>query len=244
MFKFIIISVFPVLFLLFYLYRQDQVKPEPKKKLLACFGLGMAGGLVGGLIIDMFAWMGIGSDYDSIMFMGVIASAVTAAVFVSVCYVILWQHSIRNKDFDEFFDGPVYSTCIVFGYLVMCDLFNIFSDEWAQLGLVSIMVFVVGYGAALFIGYYYSLAYFGKMELSGSNKFKMWLYPFLIIFVYNVLVTWFNSSILGNIVGYLAFGGFIYFLILKNKELLGYLRAQDAESESSRFPEDDGASQM
>lgn len=238
MIKFIIITVLPVLFLLYYLYRQDHVKPEPKKKLLACFGLGMAGGLVGGLIIDLFAWMGFGSGYDTIMFMGVIASAVTAAVIVSVCYVILWQHSIRNKDFDEFFDGPVYSTCIVFGYLVMCDLFNVFSDEWATLGLVSIMVIVVGYGAALFIGYYYSLAYFGKMELSGSNKFKMWLYPFLIIFGYNVLVTWFNSSIVGTIFGYLAFGGFTCFLFLKNKELLARLRALDAEAESSQIPED------
>ena len=171
MIKFLIITGFPVLFLLVYLYRQDKLKPEPKKKLLTCFGLGMLGGIVGGLIISIFDLLGIGSRYDSLFYSDILAGAVCSAVMVSVSYFILWKYSAKNVDFDEFFDGPVYASCIVFGYKIMRDFFKIFSDDWVNVSLLSFFGVVCIYGAALFIGYYYSMAHFKRMEMNRSEVF-------------------------------------------------------------------------
>lgn len=232
MFKFLIITGLPVLFLLIYLYRQDKYKPEPPKRLLTCFGLGMVGGVAGGLIVSVFDWLGIGSRYDSLFYSDVIAGAVTAAVMVSVAYFILWKYSVKNVDFDEFFDGPVYAACIVFGYQVMCDFFDMSSAEWYYVGLISIVAIVALYGTALYIGYFYSKAHFGKMEINNANRFKMWLYPFLILWIYNTLIFWYNTSVFGIIIGLIAFCAITWFVYKKNKELLDELKALDTSSRS------------
>ena len=227
MLKFIIITVLPVCFLLFYLYYQDKIKPEPKKKLVVCFGLGMLGGVVGGLIIELFSFIGLGSNYDSILFGDIISNAVVAAITSSIIYFILWIHSVRNVDFDEYIDGPVYATCIAFGYQVICDLFSISTDEWYLLGFFSIMTIITMYAVALIIGYYFSMAKFGKIELTSGNKFKMWAYPFLILWGYNMLVNWYNSSWLGYVIGIILYGVMAFFIYKKNYRILKELKELD-----------------
>lgn len=227
MFKFIIITVLPIAFLLYYLRKQDQVKPEPKKKLAECFGLGMLGGVIGSLIIGVFSALGIGTGYDSLFYGDIIGALVEAAAFVSVVYFILWKHSEKNPYFDEFLDGPVYAVCIAFGYQILCDFFNVFTDDWVSVGLLTIMVVVAVYATAMVIGYYYSMARFGEMELTGKNKFKMWAVPVAIVWIYNCVCYWSNESVVGLIVAIVFFIAFGYYTYKKSNAIIAELKERD-----------------
>ena len=231
MIKFLFIEGLPFLFLLYFLYRMDKEKPEPKKRLATCFGLGMLGGIVGRLFTAIFAWLGIGDGYDSILFGDVVSMGVISAVYVSICYLILWKYSEKNPDFDEFFDGPVYSACIVFGYEFIGTLGEIGSEEWESLGWVSIFLVVALFATALCIVYYFSLAFFGKMEMTRKNKFKIWAIPFVIIWAYNVLVDWMNSSDVGHIVGIILLCVFGYYVYVKSKVVFQTLKTLDEANE-------------
>ena len=236
MFKFIFITAFPVVFLLCYLYKQDQVKPEPKKKLAECFGLGMLGGVIGMLVNRVFAWIGWGTGYGSLFFGDVICGFVKSAVFVSVVYFILWKHSKKNAYFDEFFDGPVYAVCIAFGYEVLGKFFGMFSDEWVYVAFWSIIAVVAVYATAMTIGYYYSLAFFGKLELTKTNKLKMWAYPVAILWVYNSICYWSNTRIIGFLVAFVLFAALGYFIYKKNNAIIAALKEQDRIQEEQKQP--------
>lgn len=234
MFKFIFITIIPVVFLLCYLYKQDQVKPEPKKKLAECFGLGMLGGIVGMLVKRVFAWFGWGTGYDSLFYGDIICALVRAAVHVSIVYYILWRHSKKNAYFDEFLDGPVYAVCISFGYEVLGKFFSMFSDEWVHVALWSIIAVVAVYATAMTIGYYYSLAFFGKMELTKTNRLKMWAYPVVILWAYNCIVYWKNTGIIGFLVAFVLFGILGYLIYKKNNAIIAALKEQDRTQEDHK----------
>lgn len=227
MLKFLIITVLPVAFLLLYLYRQDKEKPEPKQKLAACFGLGMLGGAAGRFVKGIFSWLGIGSGYESVLYGDIICEAVVSAVFVSIVYLILWKHSEKNPDFDEFFDGPVYSVCIAFGYQFLCSLLTVFSDEWYYLGLLSIMTIVAIYAAGMVIGYYYSMARFGDMPLTRNNRIKMWAIPWAIVWTYNCFCDWSNQSAIGTTIAIVVFAILGYYIYKKNNAIIDALKRKD-----------------
>ena len=229
MITFLIVTVFPVVFLLLYLIKQDKEKPEPKAKLAVCFALGMLGGVIGGIIQDVFAWLGIGNGYDSMFFGDIVCNAVVAAIFVSIVYFILWKYSQKNTDFDEFLDGPVYAVCISFGYQVMCDLFNMSTDEWLHVSLLTIMTMVAIYATALVIGYFYSMAHFGEMPLTSSNKFKMWAIPCAMGWGYNCICVWTNQSFFGLTIAIVVFAIMGYYINKKNKAIIAILKEKDSK---------------
>lgn len=229
MFKFLLIVALPIACLLFFIYQQDKVRPEPKVKLLVCFALGMAAGMVGGFIQLVFSWFGIGVGYDTIFYADFLCEVVVSAVCVSLCYLVLWKHSTQNPDFDEFTDGPVYMVCIAFGYEMLCSLDLLFSDEWSAVSLVSIFVIAVMYLVAITMGYYYSLAFFGKMEMTTGNKVKMWIIPFAILCTFNLLVDFCNQVLLGQIILFIISGGIVYVTYLKHKAIFAKLHHLEEE---------------
>ena len=229
MLKFLIITVLPITLLLLYINKKDKEKPEPRNKLAACFGLGMLGGLVGSLISGIFNWLGIGWGYNSVLFGDIISNGIISILAVSIVYLILWKYSEKNPDFDEFFDGPVYAVFILFGYQLIYDLFNVGSDEWYMIGLLSATGYVVLYVMALIIGHYFSLAFFKQMELTGWNKFKMWIIPVAIMWFYNVTVNWLNSTVIGSIFAFLFCVAFAYFAYKKNNSIVAELTEKDLD---------------
>ena len=227
MIKFLIITVFPVVFLLVYLNKQDKEKPEPKKKLAMCFALGMLGGFVGGLITQLFGWLGIGTGYDSLFYGDIVSNAVLAAVFVSIVYYILRKYTRNNSDFDEFIDGPVYAVCIAFGYQVMCDLFSISSEEWYLVSILTIMTMIAIYATGMVIGYFFSMEHFGEMPRTSSNRFRMWFIPFAMIWAYNCFCDWSNQSIIGIMAAIVFFTALGFFIYKKNRAIIAALKEKD-----------------
>ena len=172
------------------------------------------------LVNRVFAWIGWGTGYGSLFYGDVICGFVRSAISVSIVYYILWKHSKKNACFDEFFDGPVYAVCIAFGYEVLGKFLSMFSDEWVNVALLSIIAVVAVYATAMTIGYYYFLAFFGKMELTKTNKFKMWAYPVVILWVYNCICYWNNTGIIGFLVVFVLYAALGYLIYKKNNAII------------------------
>lgn len=229
MLKLLVISLLPTAFLFYYILKQDILKPEPPKKLATCFGLGMVGGIVKEIIDSIFGWLGFGNGYDTIFYGDFICTAICSGVFVACAYFILWKYSIKNPDFDEYLDGPVYASCIIFGMGVMSNLLSITSHEWAKVSLMSFQNVIFYYLLALLIGRDFSIAFFGDVEITNKTKLRMFAIPFAYVFVFDSLIFWCNKQFFTGILFTILLAIVAYLTKKKSDEIISSLKKKDIQ---------------
>ena len=184
----IALAVLPPLILLYYVYQQDRLQPEPVKNLVKAF---FYGGLsVYASLLISVPCMNLGLFPQKIQSM---ADAFRTAFFGAAIpeetakLVLLWLFLRKCKDFDERMDGIVYAACVGLGFASFENIQYLLSagSQWVTVGLGrSITAIPAHFGFAVVMGYYFSLHYFDRYRAPGAG-IKMWLYPVLLHGVYD-----------------------------------------------------------
>ena len=162
----IALAVLPPLILLYYVYQQDRLQPEPVKNLVKAF---FYGGLsVYASLLISVPMMHLGLFPQEIQSMG---GAFRTAFFGAAIpeetakLVLLWLFLRKCKDFDERMDGIVYAACVGLGFASFENIQYLLSagSQWVTVGLGrSITAIPAHFGFAVVMGYYFSLHYFDR----------------------------------------------------------------------------------
>lgn len=190
----IIAALIPAALLLFYIYRQDSVQPEPVRLLWKGVWYGVASALA---VLFVFAPIlsAVGLDDFSDTTLGAIQNAFIGAAIPeeTAKMFFLWLLLRKNPYFDEHLDGIVYSTCIGLGFAGLENIIYLVSDID---NLVSVAIFrgifsVPGhFFNAVAMGYFLSLAHFGNIDPDLKNRYYVlaFLVPVLMHGIFDSLL--------------------------------------------------------
>lgn len=187
----LVAALLPALLLIYYIFRRDQLNPEPKWQLVKGFFFGVASAC---LVLMVFA--GCESLQDE--------SPITLgnAIFQAFCYaaipeelskfLMLWLLVRRNKFFDENIDGVVYSVCVGMGFAGAENILYLISnfDYWVYVGISRALISVpCHFFLAVAMGYYYSLAHFGDTTHKRKNLCLAIVVPILMHGVFDSVLS-------------------------------------------------------
>ena len=157
------LSLFPVVFLLIYIYRQDKYEKEPIGLLTLSF--------IGGMMcipIDLFLVSAIRMFVysDTAFFSAFIEAGFCEELckFVMLFLIIWW-----NKNFNEYMDGIVYATFVGLGFACVENVLYVLgagSESFGtgiSTGIVRALLSVPGHFLfAVIMGYFFSMAKFSE----------------------------------------------------------------------------------
>jgi RsiW-degrading membrane proteinase PrsW (M82 family) len=159
------ISLAPILIIAFYIYNRDKYEKEPIPLLLRAL-------LAGVLIVLPVVLIEKLLSMPSEMMEGLPAAAYTAFVvaglteegikFLAFCF-FFWN----NKNFNEKFDGIVYSVYIALGFAGIENILYVFSGGYG-VGLIRALTAVPAHALfGIVMGYYFGLAKFNQTQRKG-----------------------------------------------------------------------------
>lgn len=161
------LSIAPGLAIILYIYRKDSYDKEPKRYLLASFFLGMLS-IIPAFILEtagkyIFGDMGRTS---SIAFYAFFAFVVVAASEEASKFAMVKWYAYPKKNFDEPFDGIMYSVMVAMGFATVENIFYVQQNGFGT-AIVRMFLSVPAHAAfGIIMGYYIGLAKFNK-EKSG-----------------------------------------------------------------------------
>ncbi|NOU59496.1 PrsW family glutamic-type intramembrane protease [Marinifilum caeruleilacunae] len=183
----LLISVAPIVIILFYVYYRDKYEKEPISLL--------AKGLFAGMIITIpviFAEQAVASALPYI-FTGKIGHAFGNAFLVAaMCeeafkllavYILVW----KNPNFNERFDGIVYAVFVSLGFALVENILYVFSNGMST-GIARAFTAVPAHAMfGIMMGYYLGLAKFSKQN-SSSLFIMAFFIPFLFHGIYDFIL--------------------------------------------------------
>lgn len=173
-------ALLPVVMLLFYIHRKDELVPEPPVWLwrAVCYGVGSA------LLVLLWGtfWPGFKEwfpQYDGTVIGAIGTAFMDAAVPEEAAKLLmLWLLIRKNPYFDEYLDGIVYATCVGLGFAGLENILYVFSnfDNFVYVAITRAIFAVPGhFFFAVAMGYFLSLAYF-----SNRSKAVYYLLAYLV----------------------------------------------------------------
>ena len=182
-------AIAPALILLWYVYHKDT-EPEPTRLIFKgfCYGglAALASTLISGPLLNMgfyttepTSW----GDAIKIAFFGAAIPEETAKL------LFLWLLLRNCPEFDERYDGIVYSTTVGLGFAAFENIIYVISAgaSWVDVAFTRALFAVPGHFAfAVTMGYYYSRYHFRAKD-HDSARIKMWLYPVMLHGFYDTL---------------------------------------------------------
>jgi len=183
----LIISLAPILIILFYIYFRDRYEKEPIGVLIKNF---IAGAII--VIPILFVETGLGNLWEhniahkfppiaSAGYNAFVVAAFSEELFKFLAFVIIiW----RSKHFNEKFDGIVYAVFISLGFATVENILYVFENG---IGTGLLRAFTAVPAHAIFgitMGYYMGLA---KMHDNNNkrNLFLAFFMPFLLHGIYD-----------------------------------------------------------
>jgi len=205
------ISLAPVLIIAFYIYSRDKYEKEPLSILLKAL---LAGVLIVLPVVIIEKLLTLPSEAVE----GLPAAAYTAFIVAGLTeegmkflafYFFFW----KNRNFDEKFDGIVYSVYIALGFAGIENILYVFSGGYG-VGLIRALTAVPAHALfGIVMGYYFGLARFNP-----ERKTRYLILAFLLPFIFHGLYDFMlmgNSSVLLT----LFIPIFIYFWISGFKKM-------------------------
>ncbi len=175
----ILLALLPVILLIMFIQAKDKLHPEPAMQLVKAF---FAGVLTLPISL-LFYYMLLGSYECAETVGGQIMKAFVGAAIPeeSAKLLVLWLVLRKNRFFDEHLDGIVYAVMVGLGFAAIENiLYVLFKENWIAVGIVrSLLAVPAHYIFAVFMGYFYTKAYFARD--------KKWLNYALALFVPIVL---------------------------------------------------------
>lgn len=169
----LISALAPVIVLLYFVYRKDELQKEPVKEILKAVGLGVLSVFASFLISGPLGALGFYTDYPDTLWDAVAISFFGAAIPEEIAkFVLFWLFVRKNKWFDEHMDGIVYAAAVSLGFAAFENIGYLMSSEyWVSTGIMRALFSVPGHMFfGILMGYYYSLVRFDPTA-SGMTKF-------------------------------------------------------------------------
>ena len=182
-------AVAPALILLWYVYHKDT-EPEPRRLIFKGFFYGGLSALLSTLISGPLLNMGFYTTDPSTWGDAVRIAFFGAAIPEESAKLLMLWLLLRNcPEFDERYDGIVYSTTVGLGFAAFENLMYVISAgaSWVDVAFTRALFAVPGHFAfAVVMGYYYSRFSFNRKD-SDSARIKMWLFPAILHAAYDTL---------------------------------------------------------
>lgn len=208
----IIAAILPAVILIFYIFRQDSLKPEPKVELLKAFAFGVLSVPLSLCISGPIAALFGGESITNMGTAAYTAFCLAAIPEETAKLVILWLFLRKSKYFDEYMDGIVYAACVGMGFAATENIMYLFNNinDWFSLSVTRGIISVPGHFAfAVIMGYYYSI---WSIEKSKKAKRNMWLYPVLAHGTFDFILMYTDAN--PALSGILTVGFFIFLIKL------------------------------
>lgn len=186
----LISALAPSIALLYYFYVRDKYEKEPRQMLIKAFALGSL------CVVPVMAFELRLNIFDleegSFLVASYTAFVVAGLVEEGFKFAVLWLFVWKNKNFDEMYDGIVYSVFISLGFATTENigyvLINGFHTAFVR-SLTAVPAHAL-FGVAM--GYYFGKAKFAR-EKSGSSYLALAFFvPILLHGVYDFIL--FSSS--------------------------------------------------
>lgn len=200
----LIVSLAPVIAILFYIYFRDKYEKEPIGILLKGFFMGAILVFPCGIFESLIAPLYVSTEvYTSALWNGfMVAGLIEESMKLLFVMVLFWT----DKNFNEKFDGIVYAVFVSLGFAALENVFYVF-DGGMGVGIARAFTAVPAHALfGIVMGSYIGLARFDHQR---KNRY-LWLaflYPWLFHGLYDFLL------MTGNILFILLVIPFMIFLI-------------------------------
>ena len=160
------VALLPVAVLLYYIYKKDRYQREPASQMLLAFVCGIGATFLSLAFTMPFSVAGVDASAGQSVFEAISKAFCLAAIPEETAKLImLWFFLRRCSYFDEHMDGIVYAVCVSLGFAALENIIYLFSNYPNIIGVgISRSLFAVPghFFFGVLMGYYYSLAKFGK----------------------------------------------------------------------------------
>ena len=186
-------AMFPVVVLMYIMYRKDSMQPEPKEQLRKAFYWGVLSCFLSALMSGPFAAIGLFPQEVKTVMDAFRISFFGAAIPEEVAkFVVLWFFLKNNPYFDEKFDGIVYAACVSLGFAAIENIGYLFMnmDNFLSVGIVRAIFSVPGHLCfGIMMGYYYSLVkFYPNSKRHSTNRAMVLLVPILLHGLYDTML--------------------------------------------------------
>ncbi|MEO6313498.1 MAG: PrsW family glutamic-type intramembrane protease [Chitinophagaceae bacterium] len=170
------LAIAPGLAIILYIYRKDIYDREPKRYLLFSFFLGMLG-VIPAFILEkagsfIFGSMGRSSP---IAFYAFFAFVVVAASEEFCKFAMVKWYAYPKKNFDEPFDGIIYSVMVAMGFATVENVFYVQQNGFGT-AILRMFLSVPAHAAfGIIMGYYIGLAKFNKEKSTAYLSLGLFL---------------------------------------------------------------------
>ncbi len=161
------LSIAPGLAICLFIYFKDKYNKEPVSYLFKCFFLGMLSAVLS-LIVE---WGGETMLDKLAINNSIIATLLLAFVVVAFTeegskYIMLKNYAFPKPEFDEPFDGIIYSIMVSMGFATLENIFYVFENGVGTAILRMFLSVPAHASFAVLMGYYAGLAKFNPSQKS------------------------------------------------------------------------------
>lgn len=193
----VIAGILPAAVLVFYIYMRDKHQREPLTWILRAVGYGAACTLPAIVIELLLATLYPGLKTPTLggaLYEGFVVAALTEE---SMKLLFLWLFLRKNPYFDERMDCIVYACCVSMGFAGVENIGYLFDnlEELAEVATSRAILAVPGhFFDAVFMGYFMSMAIWGRPERKKLNWVLTLLVPVLLHGIYDACLMSFGVS--------------------------------------------------
>jgi RsiW-degrading membrane proteinase PrsW (M82 family) len=219
------LAVIPSLFLVRYFYRQDNLKPEPKKLIIKIFCIGI---LATFPVIIIELSIALFEDFFS--FHPLAGSAFRAFVIAALTeefmkFIVVKYFVYNQAAFDEIMDGVVYTVVASLGFACMENIIYVLQGGFTVAIIRALTAVPLHAFASGMMGYFIGKAKFASTKSEEKGLFIEGLaYAILIHGLYDFFL--FTVPELGNWVGFLILP-LLYFSFRVLKKKISQAKAED-----------------
>lgn len=177
----LLLAIAPGIAICLYIYAKDKFNREPASYLLWSFILGVLSALMA-VIIELIGEPVLSTivKADSFQYQVALAFIVVAAAEEGCKYFMLKRYAYRKPEFDEPFDGIIYSVMVSMGFATLENIMYVFQNGVAT-GFLRMFLSVPAHASfAVLMGYYVGLAKF-----SGAREGSLLMKGFLLAVLFH-----------------------------------------------------------
>lgn len=230
----IVAAVLPAILLWLYTCKKDA-QPEPMRQMLKAFLYGALICLPVSFVEQRLGFLLFGPEGTPVTLIGSTVEAFIVAAIPEEGFKLLalWLILYKNPFFDEHFDGIVYAVCVGLGFAAVENLGYVLgnADAWFSIALSRALLAVPGhYAFAVFMGYYYSLFYFGQKN--AKNLLSIFFVPVLAHGCYDAFAL---SGSVEPVLGGISFIVLVYFCVKMHKNAYQKMMSQVKRDDHDRL---------
>lgn len=199
----LISAIAPSLALLYYVYLRDRYEKEPRKLLFKAFALGSLAVIpivIVELRLDFFDLAA-----NSLLAVGYTAFIVAGLVEEGFKYFIFWFFVWKNKNFNERYDGIVYSVFISLGFATTENIGYVMLSGFHTAFIRSLTAVPAHAMFGIIMGYYFGKAKFSNDRLCRKSLLYALIIPIALHGVYDFILFSKSTALLVIFIPYMLY---------------------------------------